>query len=306
MNIAAVTESIRTAENVRMTPDTVARVAWATIATPGDTRVGQLIGHLGAEQALHETLNGTRTTVAGVNVDSLRASMLQEYSAAKVTDTIAEAHELGWELLTPAHPSWPPYVSSLGSGEPFALWVRGNSTVLGARTVVLTGTRNATRYGRHVTIDLASGLAERGYVIASGTSQGIDTAALMSACASAGTPIAVLLGGEDWADPSTSSGWLSDVAEHGAVISELPLGRSSWHFGRGRQLLAALGTKTVIVEAEHDSSALSVATTALGLGRPCGAVPGLAMSASSAGCHRLIRDFGAQLVATIDDVDDLT
>ncbi|WP_051973498.1 DNA processing protein DprA [Cryobacterium sp. MLB-32] len=307
MSIAAVTETISTAHNIRMTPDTIARAAWATITTPGDPRAGQLITQLGAEQALAETLTGTTPTVAGVNMPYLRAAVLPEYSALKVSDVLSESVERGFTILTPSHPLWPTPVAGLGSAAPFALWVRGDNALLSTRTVVLTGTRNATGYGRHVCIDLASGLAERGYVIASGASHGIDVAALTSARASANTPVALLAGGVDQPVPAESVDLLADIAEHGAIVSELPPGSapSTWSFVRRNQLLAALGTKAVIVEAEYDCAALSVATTALDLARPCGAIPGLAMSTTSAGCHRLIRDFGAQLVTSIDDVDDL-
>ena len=49
---------------------------------------------------------------------------------------------------------------------------------------------------------------------------------------------------------------------------------------------------TVVVEAAWRSGALGTAYRALELGRPVGAVPGQVTSASSAGCHRLLRSGG--------------
>src|SRR5690606_36447614 len=41
------------------------------------------------------------------------------------------------------------------------------------------------------------------------------------------------------------------------------------------------------------------------LGRPLGAVPGPVTSAASAGCHRLIREYGAVCVTTVDEMVEL-
>ena len=41
------------------------------------------------------------------------------------------------------------------------------------------------------------------------------------------------------------------------------------------------------------------------LGRPVGAVPGPVTSAASAGCHRLLREFGAECITSVDDVVEM-
>ena len=68
------------------------------------------------------------------------------------------------------------------------------------------------------------------------------------------------------------------------------------------RIIAALGTGTVVVEAALRSGALNTARHARELCRPVMAVPGPVTSEQSAGCHELIRDYGAMCVTCAADV----
>ncbi|MDJ0348927.1 DNA-processing protein DprA [Cryobacterium sp. PH29-G1] len=308
MTIAAVIDTISTdtALNIPISHDTIARTAWATIANPGDPRVGGVIARYGAETALTALLDGDDDTAAGRDgtVGQLRSTILPRYSVDRVVDAFRRTVAGGYELLTPSHPWWPVSVADLGSAAPFALWMRGDASILTVPSVAMTGTRFATRHGRHVCVDLASGLLVHGWAIASTAARGIDTAALMTAQAFTGRNLLVLPTGLDTAFPAENGELVDAAATRGVVVSEIPPGSepSAWRFQRSTQLLAALASKTVIVEAGYESGALSTAATALELGRPCGAVPGRASSAANAGCARLIRDHGASLIATSSDI----
>ena len=61
----------------------------------------------------------------------------------------------------------------------------------------------------------------------------------------------------------------------------------------------------MIVEAGERSGALNTARHAAELGRPLMAVPGPVTSAQSAGCHRIIRDWGATCVTCAGDVIEM-
>ncbi|TFC79399.1 DNA-protecting protein DprA [Cryobacterium sp. TMS1-20-1] len=311
MTIAAVIETISTDTTVSspISHDTIARTAWATIAEPGDRHVGALIARYGAEAALTAllSLNGGTAASQDGTLAQLRSTSLPRYSVDRVVDAIRLTVEGGYELLTPVHPNWPASVADLGETGPFALWVRGDASLLSAPSVALTGTQFATPYGKHVCVDLTSGLIERGWAIASGAARGIDTAALATGRAFAGRNVVVLPTGMDDTFPAENAELVDAVATHGVVVSEIPPGQtpSAWRFQRGNRLLAALTTKTIIVEAEYESGHLHTAVTAIELGRPCGAVRGLTATVSNEGCDRLIRQYGARLVATINDADRL-
>lgn len=63
-----------------------------------------------------------------------------------------------------------------------------------------------------------------------------------------------------------------------------------------------MGRATVVVEAGLRSGSINTANHCDQLGRPVGAVPGPVTSPTSAGCHLLLREHRAELVATADDV----
>ncbi|MDY7543035.1 DNA-processing protein DprA [Cryobacterium sp. 5B3] len=139
----------------------------------------------------------------------------------------------------------------------------------------------------------------------SGAARGIDHAALASAVATGGHAIAVLAGRVSTRFPADRGALLDDVAENGAVVSEVPPGATPiwWQFARRGQLMAALASKTIVVEASASSDALGAAERAIELGRPLGAVPGSTSFAAGAGYQLLTGEFGARPVTSPHDAD---
>jgi DNA processing protein len=76
-------------------------------------------------------------------------------------------------------------------------------------------------------------------------------------------------------------------------------------FLQRNRLIAALSPATLVVEAAWRSGALATASHAAGLGRGLGAVPGPVTSATSAGCHRMLRDFDATCVTDAAEAAEL-
>jgi len=90
-------------------------------------------------------------------------------------------------------------------------------------------------------------------------------------------------------------------------VSEVPCGTAptKWRFLSRNRLIAAVSDATVVVEAGWRSGSLNTAGHAAALGRPLGAVPGPVTSASSAGCHRLLREYDARCVTTTAEIREL-
>ena len=119
-----------------------------------------------------------------------------------------------------------------------------------------------------------------------------------------GTTVAVLACGVDRAYPVGHGELFRSIRERGALVSEWPPGRRPTKPGflvRNR-VIAALSRGTVVVEAARRSGALNTARHARDLGRPLMAVPGPVTSAQSAGCHQVIRDWGAVCVTSAAEV----
>jgi DNA processing protein len=211
--------------------------------------------------------------------------------------------------LTPDVEGWPAGLADLGFHAPIALWVRGTDAALASlsTSISLVGARAATGYGEHVTMEASAGLVDRGFAIVSGAAYGIDGMAHRAALASHGMTVAFLAGGVDRLYPSGHDTLLARIIESGAVISELPCGQppTRWRFLQRNRLIAAASQATIVLEAGWRSGSLNTAGHAAQVGRPLGAVPGPVTSAASAGCHRLIRDYGATLVTTAEEMAEL-
>ena len=214
--------------------------------------------------------------------------------------------QAGIRLVCPGDPEWPSQLEVLGDARPWGLWVRGSGDLRYAclRSVSVVGTRAATAYGSHVCTEMVATLAERGWTVVSGGAFGIDGCAHRGAIRAGGVTVAVLACGVDRDYPPGHHRLFRDIREGGATVSEWPPGRMPTRPGflvRNR-VIAALSRGTVVVEAARRSGALNTARHARDQGRPLMAVPGPVTSMLSAGCHEIIRDWGAVCVTGAWDV----
>lgn len=295
--------------------DMLARMELAALTEPGHPVTGQLLRLIG----ITETLDLIHHPTAAIpdQIDTIAGVKWRQRAAARQLDhfqdrlaALTDRHEL--RLITPGMPGWPGALNDLGDRAPVALWARGNPELLTASVssrVTITGARAATAYGVHVTQELAEDLAALPRIIVSGGAYGVDAAAHRAAL-SAGprSTLVVLAGGLDRPYPAAHAELFQQIANQGGIqLSETPPGQGpsrEWFVARSR-LLAALSGATIITEASARSGSLLVAARAFELGRAVGAVPGPVTSASSAGCHRLMREGIAETVTHAGEVAEL-
>ena len=301
-----------------------ARAAWTGIAEPGDGTAGLLVGCLGASTALTAVLDTWTPTMLATAVRDAGAGAAEELedeldqglqrwrprlSSAEVIRSLQQAARVSAQLVLPDDAHWLVGVDDLGLHAPLALWWRGIPAALAAlpNSIALVGARAATSYGEHVAMEASAGLVDRGFAIVSGAAYGIDGMAHRSALASQGLTVAVLAGGVDRFYPGGHDALLTRIAEAGAVVSELPCGAAptKWRFLQRNRLIAASSAATVVLEAGWRSGSLNTAGHAAALGRPLGAVPGPVTSPTSAGCHRLIREYDAVCVTNATEMAEL-
>ena len=215
--------------------DRFARARWSAIAEPGDADAGRLIEALGPQGALawlerEVTSTGLADASFSDAVERWRPRIRQVDTALH----LRQAARFGARLLVPEDAEWPSGVDDLGQHAPAALWVRGDAGLLGRldRSIAIVGARAATGYGEHVTVEVASGLVDRGFAIVSGAAFGIDGAAHRAALASGGDTVAFLAGGVDRFYPSAHETLLTRIVDRGAVVSEVPCGTAptKWRF----------------------------------------------------------------------------
>jgi len=297
---------------------TLARAGLTYLAEPGDPALGALLGIAAPEEILAaikaDMLPGTGPGCG--DSPASRAALARALGRWRIrlpklpSDAdIARLCRDGVRVVCPQDPDWPGGLDQLGPARPYALWLRGPGDLHSSseRSVSVVGSRASTGYGAHVAGEIAADLAERGWAVVSGGAYGIDAAAHRGALATQGITIAVLACGVDFPYPAGHAELFADIAAHGLVISEWPPGRhpARMQFLVRNRVIAALSCGTVIVEAGERSGALNTARHAAELGKPLMAVPGPVTSAQSAGCHRIIREWGASCVTRAADIIDL-
>lgn len=186
---------------------------------------------------------------------------------------------------------------------PPLLYVKGEMLEADARAVAVVGARSASDYGIRITGELCHGLASLGFTVISGMARGIDGAAHGAALEAGGRTIGVLGSGVDVIYPPEHEELYRKINQHGAVVSELPMGAPplSYNFPGRNRLISGLSLGVVVVEATEKSGSLITAGLALEQGREVFAVPGEAGASRSRGPHRLIRQ-GAKLVESVEDI----
>lgn len=292
-----------------------ARMLWSALTEPGDGVAGALVGALGAREALELVFHrrGAEQLMerCGLEARAARAAVQRwRERAADAPHVASAAQRADVRVLTPESGLWPARLDDLGPHAPLCVWVRGavSEVVASKPAVALVGARAASAYGEDVVADLATDLGRGGVAVVSGGAYGIDGMAHRAALAAGAVTIAWLAGGVDRSYPAGHRALLDQVvASGGAVVGEAPCGAAptKWRFLARNRLIAAASDATVVVEAGWRSGSLNTAGHAASLGRPLGAVPGPITSATSAGCHRLLREYAAQCITSADDVREM-
>lgn len=283
----------------------LARLALSRLSEPGDLRIARLVTDLGAVAVLAHL-------IADGEAFPERRAVAERLLDARPEQDLALADRLGLRFVIPGDAEWPFPVDDLGhlealqerGGVPLGLWVRGSLRLdrlndhEGPGGVAIVGSRSSTSYGDNVARGIAAAAADAGVVVVSGAAYGVDAAAHRGAFAGGGPTIAVLACGPDRSYPAGHAELLDQVARDGAVVTETPPGwpPTRMRFLSRNRIIAALARGTVVVEASGRSGAQNTANWASRLSRTLMAVPGPVSSATSEGCHQLIRRGAAALV----------
>jgi DNA processing protein len=208
----------------------------------------------------------------------------------------------GNALITLADPAYPARLLAMPDPPPL-LYVKGRLDLLHARAVAVVGSRSATPQAVDDATRFARTLAAAGLTVVSGLALGVDGAAHRGALEERGGTVAVIGTGADLVYPPSHHSLAKQIAAHGTLVSEWPLGTParSANFPQRNRVIAALVEGVVVVEAAQRSGSLITARLANEMGRDIFALPGSIHAPLTRGCHGLIKQ-GAQLVETPEEV----
>jgi DNA processing protein len=205
-------------------------------------------------------------------------------------------------VLTCDSPAYPQRLKEIYDYPP-VLYIRGDLLTEDECCLAVVGTRRATVYGRQVTEEIVTDLARNGITIVSGLARGIDSVAHRAALEAGARTLAVFACGLDIVYPAENAKLARDIMEHGALISEYPLGTKpkADNFPRRNRIMSGLSLGVLVIEAGESSGALITANQALEQNREVFAIPGSILSPASRGTNHLIQE-GAKLVRNYVDI----
>ena len=276
-------------------------IALNRVPNLGTVKYRLLEAHFGTLEPVWTAGVGGEIQAAGIdakiarNIVTSRASISPDGEMEKLER--AGVRAINW------HDSmYPPRLKEIHDPPP-VLYVKGEILPEDERSVAVVGTRKASAYGREAASAISQDLARSGVTIVSGLARGIDGIAHKAALDAGGRTIALFGCGLDTVYPSEHKKLASEIEEHGALISEYPLGTKpkSEHFPRRNRIISGMTLGTLVIEAGERSGALITVTCALEQNREVFCVPGSIFSPSSKGTNSLIQ-IGAKLVMDHKDI----
>ncbi len=230
-------------------------------------------------------------------------SFVNTRSAIDLDRELDRIEKVGAKIIIWDDPDYPPLLRNIPDPPP-VLYMKGQLTAADREwTISIVGTRKASAYGRQAAETLAEELTHNGVTIVSGLARGIDAAAHEAALKAGGRSIGVLACGIDQVYPPEHKRLADRLIEHGAVMTEMPIGSppEAGTFPARNRIISGLALGTIVIEAGETSGALITADRALEQGREVFAVPGNIFSKASLGTNRLIKE-GATLITSAQDV----
>ena len=145
---------------------------------------------------------------------------------------------------------------------PFALFYRGDFSILNNQCVGIVGSRMITPDGKQETFDFAKQAADSGLTVVSGLATGVDYYAHLGALKSdSGRTVAILPSGIDTIVPTCNKQLAGAIIKRGCLLSEYPPGATamSWRFVQRNRLIAGVSSDVILVQAPPASGALITA-----------------------------------------------
>jgi DNA processing protein len=293
-------------EAMPLLPDTPeerqALVALSMVPGVGPGRIRSLLARFGAATAALTAPRKALAEVPGIGPQTATAiASFDDHPAVEAQ--FRRAVQAGATLVTTQEEPFPRLLREIYDPPAF-LWVQGTLFPADEQAIAIVGTRRATDYGKRVAHEFAAALAGQGFTIISGLAYGIDAAAHRGALEAGGRTLAVLGSGVDRIYPSRHLSLAREIAAHGALLSEYPMGAEpeAPNFPRRNRIISGLSRGVLVVEAHETGGALITARMAQEQNREVFAIPGPIHSRASLGSHQLIQQGYAKLVSNVEDM----
>jgi DNA processing protein len=282
-------------------PDLKYWIAFSRIPRIGSVRARRLESYF---DTMQDAWNAGPSELREAGLDQATvSSIIESRGAISPDDEMEKVARAGIHAFAWRDPAYPPRLREVDDHPP-VLYVRGEILPRDEWAVAVVGTRKISPYGRQAAEHFATELAGHQLTVVSGLARGVDAVAHRAAIAAGGRTIAVQACGLDLVYPSEHAKLARDIAEHGAVVTDYPLGTQprSEFFPRRNRILSAMSLGVLVIEGDVDSGALITARVALDQNREVFAVPGSIYSPTYRGANKLIQEGNAKLVTKTEDI----
>jgi DNA processing protein len=279
-----------------------ALVALNMIDGVGPVRARQLMGYFPDPADILRASRGQLEKVQGIGPE-IASAIVNWEKTVDLKGELQRIEQFGCKIVIPSDENYPELLKQIYD-PPVVLYVKGTLEAKDKNSVAMVGSRLTTHYGVEVARKLAYQLAYIGVTIVSGGARGIDTAAHQGALNAKGRTIAVMGTGINLIFPAENAELFERISTQGAIVTQFPFNRKAdkQSFPIRNRLVAGMTLGTVVVEANLTSGALITARMANDNGRQVFAVPGRIDSPRSKGCHELIKNGGAKLCESAEDI----
>lgn len=279
-------------------PEAIFAAGYTALAAGVGAEVAERILRAVPEEGF-DALVTARTTGAATESAAARDG---ENPDQAILTALAWAEQPDQHIVTLADKDYPASLLTM-EDPPLVLYVRGRLDLLAQPMFAVVGSRNATAQGERDAEAFSAVLGQAGLTVVSGLALGIDAAAHRGGLSSPAGTVAIVGTGVDRLYPARNAALAREIIQHGAIVSEFPLGTPALasNFPRRNRIIAGLGLGCLVVEAAPKSGSLITARLAAEAGHDVFAIPGSIHSPLSRGCHQLIRQ-GAKLVESAQDI----
>ena len=265
----------------------------------------QLYRELGSGQAVYEH----RTDITDVlpTCSPRLVSALQNWdealTRAEAELTFIQKHNIRTLLL--GDDDYPQRLTECADA-PLLLYYMGSANLNAQRVVAIVGTRHATTYGRDLIRRLTADLHTMGVqpLVVSGLAYGIDISAHTEALTQGFDTVGVLAHGLDELYPPRHRDTAKQMLHQGGLLTEYmsQTKADKLNFVKRNRIVAGMSDATVLVESAARGGGLITCGIAQDYGRSVFAYPGAVGAPYSEGCNHLIRNNGASLITSAQDL----
>lgn len=284
------------------------QLALSLIPGIGCVHAKKLIAYCGSEQAVFSEKKRVLQKIPGISDATIAEINLQSVlpRAEKELEFIRK-HKLNAVSYLDA--DYPQRLKNCNDS-PLLLFYKGVSCFNVPKVLSIVGTRHASPYGKEITQQLITQLAERNHqlLIVSGMALGIDIVAHRTALKNQLPTVGVLAHGLDRIYPSNHRETAAEICStNGALLTEFitETQPDKFNFVRRNRIVAGMADATLVIEAPLKSGSLITAELANSYNRDVLAVPGRTTDNVSRGCNMLIKTQRANLVESVNDIEYL-